>query len=846
MSLQEALLELAKSNKLSIVFPSSKIPNRKVIDLPESMPLKDQLKLILKGTNLYFEIDQNQIYLFKETRIHGYIEDAKTGERLIAATVFHPAKGEYKITNDYGYFAFSTRQDSFEIEVSYVGYATKKSSFISKDLKRITIVSLEPDNSINQVVITDKLVDEDERKYIELDKGSDILLTQNQAVTALGGEPDIFQAMIRQSGVSSGTDGIGGIHVRGGKNDQNLILYDGVKLYHSAHAFGMFSVINSNIVDQTRMHKSGASGSNFGRLSSVLDVKLKDPSLLKASGNLQFTTLAGQGTFELPLIKNRLGALVSVRQTHIDPYINHISKSSDSEIFGIEETNYKFNDINLKLLGKINKNNRLFFTYYQGKDIYSDFNRVDFLDDPYDPYYDNYEVSYSWKNTLGALRWNSLLGNSTFANIQLSAYQYDYRNEYEVNLLDGPIDDPYGFSQFITYNAQTTNIEFKLGVETLSGNHHLKYGLNASQKDYQIGEFINLSEESFGSSIPEFNTEGIIPDTLQGYSNREITFYVSDKFKISNKWMIEGGVYQTFHKSKDEEIPIDGNWATYGYLKTLNKLNDQFYIGGSIGTFIQTEHLLTLGDNGYPNDIWVPSTDIIPFQRSYQVEFFAEFEKNQHKLRASTYYKKQKGLLRYQEYASLPGLSDILPELWEFEVQIGEAEGYGAEIEYTYQQTDKISLRAVYSYGLTNYNFDNINGGQSFPFDYSVPHTISLGCNLKLLPRLRLAIDWFAASGRPFTLYDSSLPYSPLEVDGNLFVEQSSNENTFTLPDVHKLSAMLSTHWSWGAAKCNLSLGVQNIYNRRNVILQYNLIDEGLKSQQGFPILPMVLFRVAF
>ncbi|MEM9547934.1 MAG: carboxypeptidase-like regulatory domain-containing protein [Bacteroidota bacterium] len=843
--LQNALLELAREEKLSIVFTSTKIPDKEVFPLSTDQSIPNRLSHLLNDTNLYFEIQDGQIFLFRKNRVYGYVEDRQSGERLISATLLIQHSGMYELTNDFGYYSILTRSDTVNLEVSYIGYQTQLLTVVADELEGPLNILLQQDNNLTEVLITDKLVSKDDRKYIELDKGSDILLTQNQAITALGGEPDLFQTLVRQSGVSSGSDGIGGIHIRGGKNDQNLILFEGVKLYNSAHAFGMFSIANSTVVDQIRLHKYGASGADFGRLSSVVDVKTKDPNLNSANGIVQFSTLASQATVELPLVKDRLGVLFSGRRTHIDPYINHVTDKSINGIAVDGESGYDFYDLNMKLHGKLNDKNRLFLSIYQGRDNYTDVYNADLLDfEP--PLFVDEDIFYRWKNRLAVLRWNRLMGSSTIANFQVSGYQYDYRNKYDVDSYDEFFEEFPSYSHFASFNSQTTNYELKADFETITERHHFKYGFHASSKSYQIGEFVDTVLLSGQNDFRMIDGSNLDATQYLGYSNLEGSIYVSDKLKVSDQWMVEGGLYGTVHRTRDEDFVIDPIFGLAGYFKTLNKINANIYVGGSIGSFFQTEHLLTTADNGYPNDIWVPSTDLVTFQRSNQIELFSEFEVKNHSLRMAAYYKNQIGLLRCPFDAELPGLGDIISNFWEQDIELGEAEGYGIELDYSYTMHDQLSLRAVYSYGKMDYQFDGINDGRAFPFDYSIPHTFSLGSNIRLSSKFRLVIDWFYSTGKPFTLYESESEYTPLDLSGISDDAALSAENALRLPEAHKLSIMLSTHWKWSSIQNNLSLGVQNVYNQRNVILQYELIGEGLQSQRSFPILPMVLWRITF
>ena len=851
-TIQDALLEVAKAHKLSLVFNADNIPKQQVQFL-ENSNANLQLDAILQNTNLEYLIESNQIFLFVKRNIYGYIEDAATGERLIAATIYVPETSNYAIANEQGYFSFSTIEDSISIEVSYLGFTTLHKT-LGKDLMdRPIVLQLNADNDLEEVLISDLASTAIEQNYIELNKGTDILLHQNQAVSAIGGEPDIFQAMMRQSGVNSGTDGIGGMHVRGGKNDQNLIIVDGVKLYNSAHAFGAFSIINSGIVDQARLFKSGASGSRFGRLSSVMDVKTKDPNLksIKASG--QISTVASQASIELPIIEDKLGIMLTGRRTHIDPFIkNRTSKSKLDDFNSFGETNYSFQDWNLKAYAKLNAKNRIFVSAYRGRDRYDDNDFIDVVDDFGSGYFLDQQLYYDWKNQFASIRYNWLLGAHTIANIQVSAYEYSYENYLEWDVEEEDFGQIFYARDYQEFQSGVKHQNVNLDWQTLIGNHHFQYGATLGKKRYVLGEIIEEERDfEVDPTIPIPEAEYLSIFSIGNYDTQELSIYFSDKFKVSNSWLLDGGLYFT-RFSTISELFLDDDYdgqSVHGYLKTLFQLNNYFSIGASVGSYIQVEHLLTTSDNGYPNDIWVPSSEQLKPERSNQLEWFAELTASNQSLKLSTYVKRQENILFYDTIRTLPSLTNIDRDFLEEVLVSGNALGFGVEANYSYFLKDRLALNAAYTYSKTDYQFDRINNGEAFPFDFSIPHTFTIGGNIFLNKRWTFSWDWYYASGKPYTLYNSLFEFSPFDRDienENIITVDEEDYNSNILPSTHKLSFSFSTYWNWGKARSDLSLGIQNAYNRKNVIYQYELEGVGLQEQLGFALLPMVRWRVGW
>ncbi len=854
LPLHDALIEISKQHRLSLIFNPEQVENTSVSFPDTSWSVDKQLSTILNKSNLQYKIEDGQILIYIKRKIYGYLEDAETGERLISATILSVNNGTYDIANESGYFTLSTIEDSLEIEVSYVGYSTLKRTIYAKEMNRPITLGLSYDNNLEQVEISDALASYDERKYIELNKGSDILLYQNQASSAVGGEPDIFQAMIRQSGVNSGPDGVGGIHIRGGRNDQNQILYDGVRLYNSSHAFGVYSIINSNIIDQARLHKSGASGQFSGRLSSIMDVRIKDPNLNSINGNIQLSTIASQASLEVPIIKDKLGVMLTGRRTHIDPFIQSISRENKKDNAQDGQSNFYFDDMSLKLHGKISKSQRLYLSLYRATDQFSD-QFAEQLSFGGELIYDYEERSQiNWSNQLAALRYNLLLGSNTIVDFHMSAYEYEFENDYKDDFVE--YLDYYNYpiynGHIAEFDAGIRTIDMRLDFQTHTENHEIKYGVKAGRKNYQGGLLREYDMDEIDETMPLVNVP-LLEYDLGNFDATEATLYLSHKYRSTDAVLLESGLYATHFQSVDNLDTDTGSSYTnmFGYLKGLFKIAEGMHFGVSAGTFVQNEHLLSIGDNGYPSDVWLPSTKGTPPQRSYQAEVFGDIKYGSHTLKASAYYKEQKGLVVFSE-PSLPSISNTETDFWEEDTFLADAKGYGIELDYTFSIRDKFTFRSIYTATHADYFYlDQFGQEDSYPFDYSIPHTVNIAMNAKLTNRFRLSIDWYFAAGRPYTLFSVDKSFSPIErIEAGAVVFQISDiDNDRTLPSAHKLSIALSTSWHWGKVKNDLTLGVQNVYNRNNFLYKYEF-DDGYeretRGQGSFPILPLLRWRVEF
>lgn len=835
LTLDKALIEISSRNDHALIFDPKMIPDIQVRMPSQKGNLKKNLNSILKGTSIEFIIKNQQIQLFQRRQIFGFIEDENSGERLISAMIFLPEENRFYVANDEGYFSFTSIADSLKVEISYVGYKSFKQILVLSEITEALSIKMHADLNLENILITDRVNDDLERSYIEQDKGSEISIFKNQAISAVGGEPDIHQFLIRQAGVTTGADGIGGIHMRGGKQDQNLVLYDGVKLYNSSHALGIFSVFNSSILDQARIHKMGSAGRFSGRLSSVMDVRIKNPDLQKAHAHVQISSLASQFNIEGPIVKDKLSLLFSVRRTHFDPLISYFGRQYYDDIDQAAFTNYYFYDINLKSRWKINNEQNVFFTFYRGYDNY-DLNLLEF-EDEFDL---NDNTRINWRNTMASLRWNSIISKKTFANLTLSAYNYSFNSSSEEGIFDE--DDNYQFNDDL-FNAFIDNYQIRADFESIFTKHHLKYGIGVEAKIHNPGDYYISELDYYTDTIDQYVFD--FPD----YYNLEANMYISDKVRWRKRLILEATLYFTSHITDDPfNVNLQDFHRIHGYGKLQYKLFDDWFIGTSLGRFLQFEHLVSLSDAGFPNDIWFPSTEGIKPEESYQLDLFSNLKYKNHSFSLSSFYKYQTGILFYNSETSLPSLFSRDNQFWDLEVEVGNANAYGFEFDYDYRLSEKYFFHAAYTYNHTEYLFNDINEGNAFPFSYAVPHTFVMGTNIKLHKKWFLSLDWFSHQGRPISEFKFDRLFSPLSLFENN-AERIGDFNALNLPNAYKLSLSLSTTWNWNSYSNHLLFGLQNVTNRRNVIYQYAIEEDEIlvpQFQYGFPIMPNLLYRISF
>ncbi|MFK7978508.1 MAG: carboxypeptidase-like regulatory domain-containing protein [Saprospiraceae bacterium] len=849
----DALIELSEVADINIAFhPRLFNKAQKISGVFEQKSVDYILKKCLAQTRITYKLESGNLILYEKPleqyTISGYIQDAKTGERLVAATIWEAKSGKGGTTNDYGFFSLKIPEGKAVLQVSYIGYQGLIKNITLHKSQKIQL-NLIPSITLTEIIVTANNLTETEA-HLNLGKGETVNLQNLATSIAIGGEPDILHAIRRKAGVQSGADGIGGMSVRGGNTDQNLILMDGVPIYNPSHTLGLFSVFNTHIVKSATMLTDGFSAKYGGRLSSVLDVRVKEGNTKEWSGIGEIGTLATKVTLEGPIQKDKSSLLLAMRRTHLDPFITNISQKRKEENFEEGKINYFFFDINAKFHHRFSNKDQLFFSFYKGKDDYSDNNIYEYDDfDLNGQYYFEERVQkIDWGNEIAALRWNHLFGAQLFSNTTFTLSRYKYSS---LNIVDDIADDDEGFRalyDYVTFQSNIKDAGLKMDLEYYPAhNHQILFGggvlfrtFESGLADLVVDDVDNLDDfldapldidESYAP--PVFNTQ-------------EINFYIEDKISISDKFSLMGGLHIAtfFTEGKKYIIPQPRLHLKWQFSPQINT-------AFSAGKMAQGLHILSETGGGLPNDLWVPSTRKVRPEIAWQAAWTANYvNKKGWSINLDVFYKKMNHLITFIDIPILPNLAEFDPIDWENEITNGQGKSYGISTSLS-KKIGPTTGQINYAYTVSRRQFEDNNEGISYPFRYTHPHEIKMSVKHQITPKLAAFVGWQYGSGQPYSLVSTTSRYPPLSNTSDIANERIGPINGNRLPAYHRLD--VGAYYEWGKRiKQTFNLGIYNIYNRKNPYFQYLQEDpdfpeeNGLKQQHALPLLPSLAYRVVF
>jgi len=781
-------------------------------------------KYLLSFLILFFNLSPLFSKTVNKYTISGFINEKNSKENLPGASIYIANIKSGTTTNNYGFYSITLPQDTVTIIFSYIGYKPQVYKFYLNKNTPLDIL-LESNAELKEIEVSaekqEKISDEVQMSKI------DIPVEQIKDIPALLGEKDVLKVIQLLPGVQKGSEGSSGIYVRGGGPDQNLIILDDATVYNVSHLFGFFSLFNGDALKSVELTKGGFPARYGGRLSSVLEMQMKDGDKQKFKGEAGIGLISSRFTLEGPIKKDKASFLISARRTYIDALVAPILNKYEGVFAG-----YFFYDVNAKINYTLNRKNRLYLSGYFGKDKFY----LNIKDE-------EIKTSLKWGNATGTVRWNCILNDKTFSNLS------------------------FVFTDFL-FDISAKEEEFNLKYSSGIRDYALKWDLNYSPgpRHFFRGGTL-LTFHSFRPSAVVIKDEDaeLNYEKKQFINAYETGLYIEDDYKINERLKANAGIrLSSFYVKNENYINLEPR------LSLRYKIKPTFSIKASYATMNQYLHLLSNSGIGLPTDLWVPATDKVKPQQSQQIALGLakdlEIKNAQYMLSLEGYYKKSKNVIQYKDGASFIGISidedgadgeadEIKSISYEDMVTSGSAESYGAELFFQ-KKSGKFTGWLGYTLSWTWLQFDELNFGKRFPARYDRRHDISLVGIYKFNDRISLSATWVYGTGNAI-----SLPLESYQVNSQVntgamysnsfYIEDFGERNSFRMGAYHRFDIAVQFHKKKKRFERIFEFGLYNAYNRKNPFYYYVYADSvsqeyKLMQVSLFPIIPSVSWTWKF
>jgi hypothetical protein len=775
---------------------------------------------------LFFVVTQGLAQ--KKFTISGYIRDSLSRETLIGASVTIQGQGKGINSNQYGFYSITLPEGQYNIICSFVGYLPVEKAVDLTENRDIDFSILSKTSLSQEIVISSRKRDANV-KNAQMGR-IDLSMNKIRSLPVIFGEVDPLKALQLLPGVRNAGEGNSGLYVRGGGPDQNLILLDDAVVYNPGHLFGFFSVFNGDAIKNVTLIKGGMPAQYGGRLSSVVDVAMKDGDMNDFHVEGGIGTIASRISIQGPLKKDKSSFMISGRRTYIDMLVKPFI-SKENSFYG---SGYFFYDLNAKFNYQFSNKDRLYVSGYFGRDVFK-FNNKN----------RSFNIDIPWGNTTGTVRWNHVFSKKMFANTSVvyNDYNFDFgalQDNFSVRLKSGIRD----------FNVKSDFDYF------LSPKHKLKFG----------AQYIH---HQFSPSVVSGRQDSVVfePNNAQIKFAHEIGLYVQDDWELSDKIKINAGLrYSAFRQIgpyTDYSRDPDGNKLdsavygkgdavkTYGGLEprltVRYALNDETSLKAAVTRNLQYIHLVTNAGSTLPTDVWVPSTLKVKPQISWQyaLGLFKNFKDNMYETSVEVYYKQMQNQIEYRE-GYTPGIEDP-----EDEFVFGHGWSYGSEF-YINKARGKLTGWIGYTLSWTWRKFPLLNSGEKFPAKYDRRHDLSVVGIYEITPKWKMSGVFVYATGNAITLPER------FYLVENVLAQQFSSVNQYRLNAYHRLdlSAIYTPKpYSTKKFKSSWVFSIYNVYSRMNPYFIYfdqsgSAVNGTLRVQAKqvslFPIIPSVTWNFKF
>ena len=735
--------------------------------------------------------------------VTGYVREIATGEGLPGVTVFISELAQGTATDGSGFYLINMPRGSYTIKFSYLGMKETSVSTRLYGSGRLDIDMAETYITIEGAVVTARRSDAIRRLETGLEKVN--MATFRLMPTSLG-EADILKNILMLPGVKTVGEASQGFNIRGGASDQNLILLYGVPLFNPSHLFGFFTSVNSDIIKDLHLYKGGIPARYGGRLSSVIDIIPRDGSTSEFSGNAGISPIAAHLRLDIPLVKEKLSALLAARST----YSNWVMNVVDNQI--LNKSHASFYDLNSRVTWTPDNKNRLELSGYQS----------------YDDFRLNSDTTYSYANTIASLKWNrSLAGGSALSvSAATSLYKYIVGSQ---SVSDKAFD--------LTYSIHYTGIKADLIIPA-GQIHHLNTGIETGFYSVLPGEYRPAGDSSL-----------IFPKVIERARAMENAIYVEDRMTLSESVSLSLGLRYSFFSAIGPQtvnlyetgLPMSrvtifdtlafGSgkfYKTYSgpeFRMSLNYLiSDRSSVKLNYNHTRQYLHLLSNTVSISPTDIWKLSDYYLKPQIAdqYSAGYYLTIPWNNIEFSAEVYYKPIRNMIDFKAGAVL-----TMNESIEKEIVNVRGQAYGAELMFR-KAAGKITWQMAYTYSrimlrsISEYDSEAINSGNWFPASYDKPHDLSLSLNYTASRRINFSFGYVYNTGRPITYPVGSYQ------SGEVWIIHYSDRNKYRVPDYSRLDISARLKGNLKSKKLMnpiWTLSCYNLLGRANVYSEYFIPD---------------------
>ncbi len=756
---------------------------------------------------------------FAQTRhtISGFIKEKGSKEQLIGVNVYVPNTNIGTSSNTYGFFSLTLpRQDSLTLVFSFVGYKQLVKRFsLNKNVE--FDIDLESANQLSEVRVSakrqeERVSDSPQMSMIELP------VSQIKKIPTLLGEKDVLKVLQLMPGVQKGSEGQAGIYVRGGGPDQNLIILDDAIVYNANHLFGYFSTFNGDALKSVELTKAGFPARFGGRLSSVIELNMKDGNKEKLQGEGGIGLISSRLVLEGPLrLKKNSPAkasfLISGRRTYIDaltrPFIAAAQVGKDYKDNG----GYFFQDFNAKLNYEIGKKDKIYLSGYFGKDKFSVISKSNSATNE-----SSNKGGINWGNYTGTFRWNHLFNQKLFSNTSLIMSNY----QFNIFVQDNSTNK-------INNTSQNYQLDYLSGIR----DYGFKYDLDYFPNQYHA---IKIGVQSIfhrfrpSATVLKDSQKKISESKSDDINTIESGIYIEDVWQPINNLKFNIGVRVSHYKT-DEKTYI----RPEPRIAMALKINKDLAFKASYAQMNQYIHLLSNTGLGLPTDLWVPATSRIAPQTSQQVAigFAQDLDKQGLTLTLEGYYKDMKNIINYKEGASFLEFDspDVTATKQDWQSKTTSGNGYSYGVEFLLQKkVGRFSGWAGYTWSKTLWQFAELNFGREFYPRYDRRHDASLVGIYELNKRITLSATWVYGTGNALTIpiaeytaQRSTITNANAGNNGNSglnwwgnTVTEYGERNSFRAEPYHRLDFGIQLHKKLKRHERTWDFSFYNVYNRRN------------------------------